>query len=394
MKDNDFLIELQIGFCENLESRLGDIVDSILKLEKDDSPEKKNQVLRYLIGEFHSIKGSAGALQFKIIKTICHKVEDIIISHQEESGNLKIDQLLKYCDAMSEYSQMFKIDKIVNDQLFLKIRNLTFDEVKAEADGLNSGSINIEPPINILAVGIPQSLISNLKKFSSRYNFNFSFVNNSSDALFRISSENFEIIISSYFTEPIDGLSFCMAVKNQWKDRGIKFILFPSQDISNVCSLIDQKLLPDKIIIKDQRMYKEFFNYIHELKKTKIEKILFIDDEDSILNIYKMIMEENSNCEIDFYNPKGDYLSQVLSYSPDLIVSDINMPGVNLLELIADLKLVSLKKINYIFLTGDTEAEICQHLIKLGAMGIYDKTTILDNLLGYLTECGVTLIKT
>ncbi len=393
MKDSDFLIELQIEFAENIHGRLQGLEQLILTLEKQQSEEKINQSIRYLLAEFHSIKGSAGALQFRAIQMICHQVEDVIIGQQEFGIKSQVDGLLKYCDMINEYAQLFKKERNVNQDDFLKKHHLFLKKESEMKNSIKEKSQRPSQVIRVLSVGLSLTIINNLKKAAANFQFTMAFTNSSSEALARIAIEDFDLIFSSYFTEPVDGITLCMAIKNQWRNKSIKFVLFPSQDISQDYKKLLGDLLPDKIIFKNQNMYQEFSTFCdqHFKPKSVIKKILFLDDESSLLELYQAVIEGKTQCQLYFLNPKEQSLKNILKFLPDLIVSDINMPGINVLELMDDPYANSNKLTKFVFLTGDIENPICHQLLAKGALGIFDKANIIESLLSDLARIGVEL---
>ena len=394
MKKNDFISDVQLNFIEGLTGRVEGIEQVIISIETLEQ-DKIQQVIRHLLGEFHSIKGSASAFQFKTIQLLCHKVEDIVIATQQPSEIIKqVDTLLKYCDAINEYANTYKLQRHVSEDEFLKKHSVLFEDAQHEKIIDNKNSLQLRINLKVLVVDISFSLMNNLKKYITNYNLKLSFSHNSNDALTRISMEKFDLIISSYFTEPLNGLNLCMAIKNQWKEKNIKFVICPSQKIDPELLKNRTNFLPDHTIIKDQDMYKNFSDYCNETFNfsDNIKKILFMDDENSLLDLYKMVTEDRTDCEILYLQPSADYLNTIRDFSPDLIVSDINMPNINVLDIMDYFYVGTEKKTKFIFLTGDVNNPICQQLSEKGALTILDKSVLLDDLLGHLSKIGVNIV--
>ncbi len=390
MSDYDFILELQLSFCDAIAPRIDEIIQEIINLEKLNNVDEIQTSIRHLLGEFHSIKGSSSAIQFKTIQSLCHKVEDIIIENKDLNLKNQIENLLKYCDVITEYALTFKQKRYVDDALFLSKHRSVFEKVQPPK---NSKAEKRSITIKVLAVGIPLTIINNLKKYNLDIKLDIAYSNSSADALSRFSIENFDLVISSYFIDPIDGISFCIALKNQWKDKKFKFILLPSQELNGNLFPQDTRLLPDQIIIKDQKMYQLFSEFCLSLFRSEIKKILFIDDDPTILEIYKSILEDAVSCETYFISPSGDLVDNINKISPDLIVSDVNMPLVNIDELFADISLATNKKTKFIFITGDADTPLCQDLFKNGALAIFEKSSIINDLVDHLATFGVPVKK-
>lgn len=57
-------------------------------------------------------------------------------------------------------------------------------------------------------------------------------------------------------------------------------------------------------------------------------KVLVVDDEVDFLKIVKLNLEETSNYEVKTLSTAKDIVSEVYSFSPDVILLDMLMPGV------------------------------------------------------------------
>lgn len=407
MKENEFLIDLQLEFADSLLGRINALEQFILSLEKLQEEEKIHQNVRYLLSEFHSIKGSSGALQFKIIQFICHQVEDVILGQAESELKKQVDGLLKFTDMISDYVRLFKIDRKVDQDLFIARHGLQYQEIIPVVKSKPQAKAPIEQiiPLKMIAVGLSLTIINNLKKAAKLYDVNVAFTNSSSDALARLAIEDFDVVLSSFVTDPIDGLSFCMAVKSHWRNKNIQFILFPSEEIHRDLLKVTHFLLPDKIILKNQNMYQEFVAFLDKKYRSikspsdkakeslAIKKIAFIDDESSLLELYQAMVDGRTHCENLFFNPLKDDLKKLSIFSPDLVVSDVNMPGFDVLQMMDGAYIRSTsKKLKFVFLTADPNGPIPAQLLAKGALGVYDKANLVVSFLDHLEDCGVEVL--
>lgn len=90
-------------------------------------------------------------------------------------------------------------------------------------------------------------------------------------------------------------------------------------------------------------------------------KILVIDDEPSITRLLKFVLEKTGLYDVTGENESTKALALIRSAVPDLLVLDMNMPGISGVEIAEAVKTdPSLKKLQIVFLTGnisDEEAE-------------------------------------
>lgn len=270
-----YLKGLQKEFIENLTERTEIIEQSILSLENQ--PADIRQIIKFLLREVHSIKGNAAAFQCKMIQILCHRMEDLFIEKNDSEIIKQTDDLLKYCDAINDYSRIFKGYQEVNNNDFLKKHSFCF---KGYSDQKNNLSIL---------------------------------------------SEN--EILSPNLIQPRDAFS-----------------------------------------------------------AYKINKVLFLDDEDSILELCRIELEHKLDCQFLFLLAEPGVLLTAQGFAPDLIISDINMPGIDVLEL-----MTFFCHARFIFLTGDISSPICRELNGKGALGVFDKSSILGGLLGHLINLGAKL---
>ena len=88
------------------------------------------------------------------------------------------------------------------------------------------------------------------------------------------------------------------------------------------------------------------------------KKILIIDDEHSITAFLRFVLEKTELYQVSFENDSSKALAVIQSTHPDLLILDINMPGISGVEVAEALKSdTSLKKIPIVFLTGNITDE-------------------------------------
>lgn len=379
--------EFRQNYASEIFSQIDTIESIVLKLETESNQIITKELNRKLMANFHSIKGNAAALNFESVKIICHKVEDLMISETETSIKLKTEVILKYLDSIKDYFNIFTLHGQINEQGFTEKHADIFSnaELINQKKIINS-KINIH--LNILIIGIPMSIIKNIKRMLPTLDFQVSIAPNSINALERIAREKFDIIISSYFVEPINGLTLSLTIKSEWPKLASKYILLPSQKINFANHSSDKNLLPDIIIEKDEKLIAELSNYIKIsfLNHREVKKILCFDDEENILELYKMIFAELNDIEFKFIISESEYIKQLDEFKPDLVFSDVHLMHFNVGGILK--KYVS--QSSFIFITGDPESQQAKKLVKEGALAIWDKSVIASDLFPKLAELGIS----
>ena len=385
--DNEEFFELKNNFASQVLQRIGELEGLILKIEEENDESKLKEISRQLLAEFHSIKGSSGAFHFECSKVICHKVEDIIQTEGTIGLKNRVDLLLLYCDTISHYFNLFIKLKNIDEKKFIDDHKNIFENlliVKAPGHDVNK---NLQL-LNVLVVGLPNTLLKNLNKsISHHYELKLSFATTSIEAIEKISKDNFHLVLSSYFIEPINGVALCASLKCQRLENSWKFILFPSQNVELGDLKNKPNLLPDKIILKDQEMYRHFSDYLVETFKVnrKYNRVAFLDDDQGILDLYKMMFDNLGVIEKKYINPSLEWENELKSFAPDLVVSDVNMPNVNIFDFLKNIKTHS-ENPDVVFVTGDTELPICQKIKNAGIVALCDKSDISNELTSLLTR--------
>ena len=115
--------------------------------------------------------------------------------------------------------------------------------------------------------------------------------------------------------------------------------------------------------------------------------ILIIDDDESFRFLLRMhLTQEGYQVQVAGDGVEG---TRALSAQPpDLIISDLNMPFLNGFELLSLLKQdPATASIPVILLTGNSESEILEKAMSLGAANILTKPVTRDDLLAAVKTC-------
>jgi PleD family two-component response regulator len=384
----DSLDDFRQNYASEIVSQIDSIESIVLQLENETNPPLAKELNRKLMAGIHSIKGNAAALNFESVKIICHKIEDLMISEIDTSIKIKTEVILKFLDSIKDYFYLFTKNGTIDEHDF----TLKHVDIFSNAELINQKKIINDYKkihLNILIIGIPMSIINNVKRVLPNLDFQVSFAHNSINALERIAREKFDIIISSYFLEPINGLTLSLTIKSEWPNLESKYILLPSQKINLSNHNSNLKLLPDIIIEKNESLISELSTYIKKnfLNYREIKKILCFDDEENILEIYKMIFSESYNVEVKYILSESEYIKQLEEYKPDLVLSDVHLNHFNVGGI---LKKYS-SQTSFIFITGDPESQQSKKLTKDGALAIWDKSVIATDLIPKLAELGIEL---
>ncbi|MCP3874143.1 MAG: response regulator [Desulfobacteraceae bacterium] len=102
--------------------------------------------------------------------------------------------------------------------------------------------------------------------------------------------------------------------------------------------------------------------------------ILIVDDSNTLRNLIRKSLESSGFNNIMEAVDGKDALDSLLQHKIDLIISDINMPKVNGVELLkAVLNHSALKKIPFVVLTSETEDETFKKIMQMGATDFIKK---------------------
>ncbi len=124
-------------------------------------------------------------------------------------------------------------------------------------------------------------------------------------------------------------------------------------------------------------------------------KVVLVDDEDIIVEGLKQTVPwEEYNCAVSGTADNGDAgLELVEKLKPDILFTDIRMPGKNGLEVVRELKAIH-KDMQVIVLTGYREFEYALEAVNLGVLRMIMKPSriedIVDALEAAITEIGTS----
>ena len=125
-----------------------------------------------------------------------------------------------------------------------------------------------------------------------------------------------------------------------------------------------------------------------ESSQTSKRKILFVDDEPNFLNgIRRMLRGQRDKWSMEFVNSVDEALERAMETDFDTIVSDVNMPGKNGLDLLRTLRgHENTRAIPIIILTGNAETELKRQALDLGATDLLNKPVGHEDLVARLNS--------
>ena len=102
--------------------------------------------------------------------------------------------------------------------------------------------------------------------------------------------------------------------------------------------------------------------------------ILLIDDDDSICTLVRIIIEVETNWKISIAYSGKEGIQKAINNDPDIILLDINMPDMNGIETLKNLKSnVKTQSIPVIFFTSETKILKKPQNRKLNVKGLLTK---------------------
>lgn len=107
---------------------------------------------------------------------------------------------------------------------------------------------------------------------------------------------------------------------------------------------------------------------------SQLNKILYIEDDLDIQLVAKLALEKLGGFTLKVCDSGQQALDNAKAFAPDLILSDVIMPGWDGTETITELRKVSsLSNIPVIFMTAKVQADEIQALLAYGILGVIPK---------------------
>lgn len=112
-------------------------------------------------------------------------------------------------------------------------------------------------------------------------------------------------------------------------------------------------------------------------------KVLFVDDDDRIrAGLRRRLRDHRSEWDMAFFCAAEEVLTELASRGGDLVVTDVNMPGIDGFELLARMRAEpSTQDIPVVILTGHGDSAMKRRALELGATDLLNKPIEQEDLL-------------
>lgn len=116
----------------------------------------------------------------------------------------------------------------------------------------------------------------------------------------------------------------------------------------------------------------------------ELKRILYVEDEPDIQAVAKLALEAIGGFEVKICSSGKEALESAVAYSPDLILLDVMMPGMDGPATLKALRgLPELAHTPVIFMTAKVQPQEIMEYKKLGALDVipkpFDPMTLADN---------------
>jgi len=110
------------------------------------------------------------------------------------------------------------------------------------------------------------------------------------------------------------------------------------------------------------------------------ERILIVDDEPDMLMLLRMIIEDNTDYDVETTNNPSEGLKNLTEKEYDLVITDLKMPGMDGIELFDELKEIR-PGIPVIIITAYGSLETADEAMKKGVADFITKPFRKDHIL-------------
>ncbi len=208
-------------------------------------------------------------------------------------------------------------------------------------------------------------------------------VTNGIEALEKLKSEQFDLVVSDIKMPQLDGLGLLEKVRTLYPELPVLFIT--GVDAPEVIG----KSQPNGLLAKPfrvshiEQLISDTLKSRQEPASTSVRKVMIVDDDDNFRDTLQDALELND------FSPFGvaaadEALAQLEMGSFDAVVSDIRMPGADGFELLKRIK-KTYPKLPVILITAYlSDEDIKKTLPKSGADGFLEKPFDVDSLVKLL----------
>lgn len=105
-----------------------------------------------------------------------------------------------------------------------------------------------------------------------------------------------------------------------------------------------------------------------------LQRLLYVEDEKDIQLIAKLALTQVGGYDLCLCSSGEEALERAVGFSPDLILLDVMMPGMDGLQTFKALRdLEELKSVPVVFMTARARKQDLQVYVDLGALGVIEK---------------------
>jgi len=364
-------------FLEGMHERTDEIERGVLALEKfgaagGSTKSEVTEAINPLFSTIHSLKGAAAAHGLSIVSTICHRMEDVLASIR--TGQVQVaaevmTRLLGSVDLMTSYSESYLATGGVDESRFLRSLETLFRVELREGTVVST---------RVLVVDASRTIMTMLSRVFEKEQITSSYCVNSYEALGRLLQEPFEVLITSLQTQPFDGTTLIATAKLNPALRNLKTVLLTS----DTPAFLHADLVPDFIIQKDNRMEDALGKILQTSQKkvfqvpakTAPARILYVDDDKDMIDLARVFFRKAPEFQVEFYLEPLKALDRILELPPDLVITDLIMPGLNGEELMKKVQgAQKTRPVPFVILTAESDQVIIRRLTRSGATMIVNK---------------------
>ncbi|MBC3936613.1 response regulator [Undibacterium rugosum] len=245
-KAQAMLDALRVHYLNDLPSQLDELENLILHM---DAHSFNLETCRELYRRIHSLKGSGGTYGMHIVSDVCHPFEDLISALIEQPGLLRdrfTPTALEYLDLLRRVIQQYQQQQIPGEEIRAQLSQIRLRTAQCSYSALIVESSDV--------------IISVVRDILIPYRFRVEVVNDGYQALGRILSEPFDLVVTGLETPRLNGLALISAMqKSSPKHRHTQSVLVTASELKH------DKELPDAILKKDAHFKESFSQFVHHL---------------------------------------------------------------------------------------------------------------------------------
>ena len=122
------------------------------------------------------------------------------------------------------------------------------------------------------------------------------------------------------------------------------------------------------------------------MKERQPKKILLVDDEAGFAELMRDLLVMDGY-EVELAHDGEEGLEKLLTFTPDIIISDVVMPRLSGFEMFKKVKAnPSTTTIPFLFITGFQDDRVLQEARKIGVFGILKKPVDIEQIEQRLTD--------